>query len=307
MKIFVVIVTYNPKKWIDTCFSSLRKSSLPLNIIVVDNDSTDNSPVLIKGNYPEVNLIQSTENLGFGKANNIGIKKALNEDADYILLLNQDAWVEEGTIEKLVSVAQSNPDYGIISPIHLNGKGDTLDYAFVEYIKQVKDNRLLNDLLLNIPMNDIYELPFVNAAAWLITRTCIQKVGGFDPMFFHYGEDDNYCQRVKFHGFKIGIVPGSTIFHDRQPSNERFITHLDKNNFDRYIKIKLGNVNLVSFVQAYKREMGYLKVKLLLGILLFDMKGFLKWNNLRRHLKSRRHAIKKSCILNKQSGYSHLG
>lgn len=307
MKIFVIVVTYNPKKWIAACFSSLRNSSLPLNIIVVDNCSTDDSPEIIKQNYPEVNFIQSANNLGFGKANNLGVKMAFDQGADFVFLLNQDVWIQSDSIEKLVNASQSNPLYGVLSPIHSNGKGDALDHAFGQYLNSIKDNKLLTDLLLNFPLNNIYELPFVNAAAWLITRACIQKVGGFDPIFFHYGEDENYCQRVLFHGFRIGIVPGSKIFHDRKPFIEKFIAHLDRNNFDRYVKIKLGDVNLLSFNNAYRKEMGFLKVKMLLSILTFDLNGFLKWNNFVWYLKSIRNSIKKSYTLNKQSGCNYLG
>ena len=219
-KVCIVIVTYNPKKWIDQCFCSLRKSTIPLKTIVIDNGSTDGSQLIIQEKYPEVEFIDAQQNLGFGKANNIGIKKAYDVGADFVFLLNQDAWIESNTIEKLIEVANQNPDYGIISPMHLNGNGSTLDYNFSYYIATGLSKTLFSDMYLNTYENKIYSQKFVNAAAWLMTRKCIENVGGFSPSFFHYSEDDNYCQRVLYHGFKIGVVPMVKIYHDRDSSKK---------------------------------------------------------------------------------------
>jgi GT2 family glycosyltransferase len=89
---------------------------------VVDNNSADDTVNFIKANYPEVTLLEQNKNLGFGKANNIGISLAMKNEADYVFLLNQDAWVQPDTIEKLVSAHQREPQFGILSPMHLNGK-----------------------------------------------------------------------------------------------------------------------------------------------------------------------------------------
>ncbi|WP_300565235.1 glycosyltransferase family 2 protein [Flavobacterium sp.] len=214
--VYVIIVTYNPKKWIDVCFNSLRNSSIPIKTIVIDNGSTDGSASIIKEKFPEVDFIQSEKNLGFGKANNIGIKKAYEAGANYVFLLNQDAWIQEDTITKLVSISHQNPKFGIISPIHLNGNGDALDYGFSNYILPKKCEGIYSDAFLNKLKDQVYPVQFVNAASWFMTREVIEKVGGFSPSFFHYGEDDNYCQRVLFQDFKIGIYPKTIIYHDRE-------------------------------------------------------------------------------------------
>lgn len=90
-KVYVIIATYNGKKWINSCFSSIYNSTVPLNTIVVDNGSTDGTQNIIREQFPKVNIIQSKTNIGFGQANNLGIKKAYDSGADYIFLLNQDA------------------------------------------------------------------------------------------------------------------------------------------------------------------------------------------------------------------------
>jgi GT2 family glycosyltransferase len=133
--------------------------------------------------------------------------------------MNQDVYITPETINQLVKIAKKNPDFGILSPIHLNGNGSELDFGFSNYIVPLKCEKLYSDIFLQ-NLAPLYELPFVNAAAWLLTRKCIEKVGGFSPSFYHYGEDDNYCQRVLFHSLKIGIVPEAVIFHDREKRTE---------------------------------------------------------------------------------------
>jgi GT2 family glycosyltransferase len=121
--------------------------------------------------------------------------------------------VEADTIEKLVSV--QSPEYAILSPVHLNGTGDALDSNFAHYLIDSFTPDILSDIYLN-RINPRYEIKYVNAAAWLLNMKCVEIVGGFDPSFFMYGEDDNYILRVKYYGFKIGICPSAKIYHDRQ-------------------------------------------------------------------------------------------
>src|SRR5438067_8420955 len=115
--VYVVIVTYNGSKWVTPCFSSLRKSTVPLKTIVIDNGSTDDTLARIQSGFPEVEIIGTGKNLGFGKANNIGMELAWQRGADYVFLLNQDAWIDPDAVEKLVEAHRKYPDYGVISPM----------------------------------------------------------------------------------------------------------------------------------------------------------------------------------------------
>ncbi len=209
-QVYIIIVTYNGMQWLDKCLSNCED----YNIIVVDNNSTDNTVSFIKENYSKVKLIEQKKNLGFGKANNIGISYAMKQDVDYVFLLNQDAYLQLDTIKKLTKVHQTNLNFGILSPIHLNGNGGKLDRNFSHYLGYDNNDTFYFDAINN-DLKTVYEVPFVNAAAWLLPRKTLENIGGFDPMFFHYGEDDNYCQRVLFHKMKIGVVASSFICHDR--------------------------------------------------------------------------------------------
>lgn len=216
MLVKAVVVTYNGVQWIDRCLGSLRDPAIRVETVVVDNGSTDGTIQAIRERFPEVELIISKENLGFGKANNIGMRMALDQAADHAFLLNQDAWLVPEALGKLVAAAKAEKQYGILSPIHLNGTGSALDLVFSHYVGPRFQPKLFSDMALGLAGDQVYPIKFVNAAAWLVTRACLQKVGGFSPSFFHYGEDDNYVHRLLYHGLQIGVVAASRIHHDRE-------------------------------------------------------------------------------------------
>ena len=216
IQVYTIVVTYNGSQWVDKCFGSLTNSSFPVKVLAIDNGSVDGTPEFIRKRFPSVEVIVNEKNLGFGQANNIGIRKAYDSGADYVFLLNQDAWVEKDTIEKLVEVAEKNPEFGIVSPMHLNGRGDALDFRFSKWVGPDFCPGFYSDLYFQRLKEKVYETSYVNAAAWLISRKCIETVGGFNPLFFVYGEDDNYLQRTHYHNLKVGVYPFARIFHDRE-------------------------------------------------------------------------------------------
>lgn len=214
-KIYCVIACYNDLKWVEYCLESLKNSVYPIEILVVDDASTDGSREFIKKNYPEVQLVEEENNNGFSVANNKGIKKALRQGAEYLFLLNMDASIEPDTISVLLRIAESNPDYGIISPMQMNGAGTAIDYLFSTYLEPKKCPDLYSDIYTG-NTEEIYPIYNVNAAAWFIRSDIFKKIGLFDETFFVYGSDDNFVDRVKYYGFKVGVTPQTNIFHDRE-------------------------------------------------------------------------------------------
>jgi GT2 family glycosyltransferase len=233
-----IVVTYNGSSFIINCLDRLIRNMDETCIVVIDNGSSDKTVDLIQEKYKGIILIKLDRNYGFGKANNIGLEIALAKNADFVFMLNQDVYLEDDTISELVETARRYPDYGVLSPIHLNGKGDALDNHFSGYVSSI----LISDLYLD-RLKDIYPCHFINAAAWLLPKKCIEYVGGFDPLFFHYGEDDDYLNRVRYHKMKIGICPGVRINHDRGP-------HHALSDYPEFRKIylealkRLKNINL---------------------------------------------------------------
>lgn len=211
--IYALVVTYNAMPWIDRCLKSLRDSTIPTIPLVVDNASTDGCVEYVRKNYPEVILFPQVKNLGFGQANNIGFRYALEHNADYVLLLNQDAALHPKALELLL---QQSDGASLLSPMHLNGEGTHLDYNFKNTLLQsARKNTLVDDMILDKRILQ-YQVDMVCAACWLLPIVLLKEIGGFDPLFFHYGEDDNYLHRLKFHGIKRIVIPQAFMYHARE-------------------------------------------------------------------------------------------
>ena len=217
MKIDVLVVTYNGAPWIRRVLDSVAASSLPCRAIVVDNASSDDTAAIVEREYPAAHLIRSKENLGFGRGNNLGIAQGVREGADFIFLLNQDAFLLPDTMQILADFMRSHPEYGVASPLHCSADEQRLDPTtqrayFNQYAPQMFSDAVLGR------MQPFYRLHGVNAAAWMLRRDCLELVGGFDPLFFMYGEDDDLLNRIAYHRFPVAVVTGARIVHLREKS-----------------------------------------------------------------------------------------
>lgn len=211
-RVAAIIVTYNAGLWIDRCLSSIFSSVLKPLCIVIDNASGDNTLDIIKSRFSEVVLISSPKNLGFGAANNLGIKYALEQKADYVLLLNQDAWIADDMLQKMIAAFSNSKTYGLLSPFHLNYEGTAIERYFEDWVLN-HYTQAYEATHHRQKLPEILTCSFVHAACWLLPRSTIQEVGGFDPVFFHYGEDNDFIQRLKSRGLVAGIVPSATVYH----------------------------------------------------------------------------------------------
>ena len=200
-KTATIIVTYNGEQWIEKCLRSVLSSQLASDIFVVDNASTDRTVQLVE-NFP-VNIQRLENNEGFGFANNVALQQLMNVGYDYFFLINQDLYLTDDVLSRLIKFAENNPKMGIIAPIQFDGEGKKIDSNFQEYINHSEDE------------GDFYSANFCNAAAWLVTKACLKKVGLFHPYFRHYGEDRNFCERAKYHHFGIAILKDTKVLHDR--------------------------------------------------------------------------------------------
>lgn len=265
-KVCTVIVTYNGVQWIQKCLDHLLTSTFSTEIIVVDNFSTDQTLSVLEPYLSKIILLKSSQNLGFGGGNNIGIKKALEGNAAYIFLLNQDAFVEPGCIESLVNSLKQNPDFGIMSPLQLNSNGTKLDHAFKKYTRKFIPAMALNDLV-NYRKQNTGNRPiavrFVNAASWMLPVKALTSVGYFHPAFIHYGEDNHYSSRMQYHGYKTGIDCGAAMIHDRQEV---------KQEDDKLLVRKLRTVPLYTLLDIRK------------PIVIAWLSGLLKLNSIKHKL-----------------------
>ena len=272
-KIYVIIVTYNGIQWLHKTLDSIPNHC---ELVVVDNCSSDSTVDFIKKNHPKIKLFIQSKNLGFGGGNNIGIKYALKNNANFVFLLNQDAYLYNDTIDNLIDVSKKNPEFAIISPIHLDSTALNLDWNFSTYLKAVDTNSL--KYLLRNPdkdFNQVYTTNFVNAAAWLLPKKTLETIGGFDPIFFHYGEDNNYCQRVIYHQLKIAVVANAYVIHDREYKELNYNISLEDSLKKREKKLKIDwadiNIDCSKKVEIRKKQ---LKKKVLKAFFKIDVRKF---------------------------------
>ena len=238
--VHILIVTYNATQWLPVCCRDANALPENWHITVVDNASTDETVDVIRREYPSVHLIRSPENLGFGRANNLGFHYALEQKAEYVYLLNQDSEIPLSGIAELIRLHKKCPECRIISPLHKNGTGSALDYSFARFCRKNGMELLADagkDTLENFTpkTDDLIFTTWGIAAGWLLPRASLTEIGGFNPLFFHYGEDEDYVNRVLFHGGKIAIAPGVSMRHHRTESAKK--KALDSRFVDRLIEM----------------------------------------------------------------------
>ena len=235
-RLLVVIVTYNGMQWLERCIGSVMSSSVPADIFICDNGSTDGTADFIEKHYPSVHLVRSENNLGFARANDLGFRHALDGGYDFVYLLNQDAWVLPDTFSKLMDAFDSG-NWGLLSPLQMRPDLTTPDKRFKKHYHGPL-----------APSDNVFPVRFVMAAHWMISSECLQKTGLFSPAFYHYGEDNNYCDRVRFHGFGTGVLPSAMGVHDRQARKRSKEARISLNC--QYSKVCLSNPGSSFFLQS---------------------------------------------------------
>lgn len=302
-KVFPIVVTYKGQRWYERCFTSLRQSKLPVQTIVVDNASNDGTVEYLKERFPEIHLIESKENLGFGRANNIAMRYALDHGCDYVFLLNQDAWIELDTLQQLVDIAERHLEYGIVGPVQVNAERTKVLGGVIKFLVNPDNVNLdmFSDLMMGT-VDEIYPVAEINAAAWLIPRKTLETVGGFDPVFLHYGEDWNYLSRVLYHKMKVGLAPHVKVVHDCEERVGRpkgYSATFDKWLLQRAADILYPDTYVDEMKRQYRRTA-------LLKFFTFHKVTFTENWDAYRYLKQNRDRIELSRCQNKRIGKNWL-
>jgi len=236
MDISVIIVNWNTKKLTGDCLSSINKYTkwIRYEVILVDNASTDGSQKYLQKKFPQVRFILNKENLGFGKANNQGVKIAKGR---YVLFLNSDTYLLENSLKILIKKADRTENLGALGPLLLNeDKSIQQSVGFFPHLPQIFYwMSFIDDLpggtLLkpyHVDHDSFYkkehEVDWLTGAALLIPRKIFDQVGGFDEKIFLYGEDIDLCRRIKDQNYRIIYSPVSKIVHIRGGSSNRIST-----------------------------------------------------------------------------------
>jgi len=209
-KVFIVILNYNGRDVIKKCLSSVFKTNYPnFEVVIVDNNSNDDSFEIAKSNFSKANFIRNEENLGFATGNNVGIRFSLERMADYVLLLNNDTEVEPDFLEKLVEVGEKEEKAGVLGPVIFNGGNKQVWFSkgIINWMTMKSEHSR------KIETQDYYESDYITGCAMLVKAEVFKEIGLFDEDFFLYWEDADFCLRAKRTGFKILVITASWVYH----------------------------------------------------------------------------------------------
>jgi hypothetical protein len=221
----VIIVSWNARDYLRQCLASLSSEACryPMEIIVVDNASSDGSVEYVKKQYPHVRLIQNIANLGFARANNFGVSASTGR---YLCFVNSDVKVRKDCISRLVDYCEGHPEAGMAGPRVIGDDGQlqrscrgfpglwnmfcralALDTLFPQ-------NKMFTGYSLSHWSHDaLRPVDVLTGCFWLVRREALARVGLLDESFFMYGEDLDWCKRFWSNGWKVMYVPAAEAIH----------------------------------------------------------------------------------------------
>jgi N-acetylglucosaminyl-diphospho-decaprenol L-rhamnosyltransferase len=221
-QVSVVVVSYNAREHLLRCLRALDlHAAVPLEVIVVDNQSSDGSAAAVRDGFPATRVLEPGANLGFSRANNIGIQEA---QAPYVLLLNPDTEVRPGSVAALLGVLEEHNDVGIAGPRTLSGDGSP-QVSFGEGLTPLREWRqqvLVRGVRARRPAAlrralEAGGVPgepgWVSGACMMARRSALLAVGGFDEEFFLYEEDVDLCLRLRRAGWRVLYTPAAEVVH----------------------------------------------------------------------------------------------
>lgn len=222
----VIIVSWNVRKLLRACIQSVvsTRGNLTVQIVVVDNASHDGSAEMVCNEFPEVALVASNANLGFSRANNIGLKRA---DGRYVFFLNPDTVLHEEALIRLIAFLDDHADFDLVGPRLLSPDGDVqwvcarrlpspsliLFQALYLHRLPIIGGALLNRMIAYYDLSENQEVEAISGAAMVGRRAVVDEIGGFDEAFLYTGEDVDLCLRLRERGSKIFYLADAAVLH----------------------------------------------------------------------------------------------
>jgi N-acetylglucosaminyl-diphospho-decaprenol L-rhamnosyltransferase len=228
-EVAAVLVSYNVRDLLLRCIASLKADGVT-EIVVLDNDSKDDSVAAVRRDHPDVELLALQENTGFGGGVNRLVPRT---SSAYVLVTTPDVLVEPGSTKPLVAVLDDNPDVGMVAPLIKTPDGvtypsvrrfpnlrDATGHAFLQFVW--KDNPFSRRYkMLDWDHGQAADVDWTACTHFLVRRTAWEQVGGFDEQFFMFAEDVDVCWRLHEAGWRIRYEPSSTIVHEVSASADQ--------------------------------------------------------------------------------------
>jgi len=214
--VYIIILNWNTRKETIKCIESANCVLYQnVKILIVDNGSDDGSAKEFRKRFPNIDIIENKKNLGYAGGNNVGIKKALNNKADYVFLVNSDVVIDPNCINELVKLAEQDFSIGIVGPKnYFFDKPNTICFAGGKI-------NLFTGQSVHMGVcekdkgqyDDIEDVDYITGSAIMIKSEVFEKIGLFDERFFAWYEDSDFCIRAKNSGFCVRLVPQARIWH----------------------------------------------------------------------------------------------
>jgi hypothetical protein len=283
MDVSIIIVSYNVSRFLAECLASIDKeTSCTHEVIVVDNNSSDDSVAIAKAHRPPVKLIQNASNVGFARANNMGFKEASGR---YIFMLNPDTVVLDHAVDTLVRFMEKNPGVGACGPKNVNPDLSlqrnchhfpTLSMILVEYLRMkrryAKHKFFGREHMTYWNYDEIKEVDWISGASLMLRRQGLEQAGGLDEDYFMYSEESDLCFQLKKLGWKTVFVPSASILHyggqsslsqKKQSVHKSTITRylhqsryiFFKKNYGKARELMLRMVDILYFSFSYMKNM----------------------------------------------------
>lgn len=261
MTLSIIVLNYRTKRMLRECLRSIRFADpkLRYEVIVVDNASGDGTPAMVKEEFPEHTLIVAESNLGYAGGNNLGIRKAQGE---YVMIMNPDIFVKEGTLEALVAYLKEHPEVGLVGPKLTSGDGSEQEsfYRFhtplIPILRRTPlgqtawgKRQLEQFLAKDVPRTLPIEVDWLLGGAIVAPKSAIEKVGLLDERFFLYFDDVDWSRRFWEAGFKVVHIPTVELIHLHQRASA---TGSMFNIFTN----KVTRIHLKSGVQYFRKYWG---------------------------------------------------
>lgn len=232
MDVSIIIVNYNTKDLLVDCINSIYRQTkdVVFEIVVVDNNSTDDSDKVIKEKFPKVIFVQSGDNIGFGKANNLGVEKA---NGEYVFLLNSDTILLNNAVQCFLNFARNNKNlnFGCLGTVLLDENKNSIHSSENFPSKKRIIFEVLNNYLKHFfksPFkkerrefgeSEYFEVDYITGADLFMSRELFRNMKGFDPMFFMYYEETDLQKQISKLGLKRLLIKGAEIIHLEGGSN----------------------------------------------------------------------------------------
>lgn len=222
-RVLVIVLCYNGIDLTRDCLRSLRGVTWPAtDVLVVDNLSQDNTPSIVRAEFPEVQTLENGANLGYADGNNAGLRHALDQGYDYALLLNNDTVVAPDFISMLVKACEADAKIGVAGPKVRYFDPENVIYSAGGRIDWTRGTSEM--IGLNVPDRGQFDaqcaVDFVSGCALLVRCAAMRDAGLLDGRFGMYYEETEWCVRIHRHGWKVMCVPASMIWHKIEPARQ---------------------------------------------------------------------------------------